>query len=506
MNTKPQSFLKSLFLSVIWKSSGILLSFIKHVVIASTFGLGLQTDLFYMTSSLVGVLVGSWAGVIEISVIPRLVEERCKNNTNCRQDFANILAIILLFSLILTIIIYCCRYKISFLLSGLSEEKISLLASCISYSIPIILCTLPMSVISSFLRAYRDFSPVNHSGFIVSVLSLLIFVIFYSQPYVLIWSYNISVLIGFFYLLWQLKKYKINYVKQSSISIFKKYFCKTPGVFILQSFSYINGFIDRIFASYLPEGCLSALSYAYTILMTFPALLNISLGLFTVTAEQKNIQDAWKKIERVISLAIYYSIAVITFLYFSRFSLVEFLLRRGMFSNNDCKMVSEVLIYFSPCLLAIIIIAAIDCFLIIQDKVHLILVRTVMASLCNILLNYIFIFVLDLGVLGIALATSISSWILVCISILSLRKIGIKVNILKIITWFLWVLAFCLVGCFMFNRYIAILSNNFFITCLYAIIVAISAIIAGISYIGEEGFLVKENITRILISIKIIKS
>jgi putative peptidoglycan lipid II flippase len=506
MYSKPQSFLRSLFSSVIWKSLGVFLSFFKHVVIASTFGLGLQTDLFYMTSSLVGILVGSWAAVIEISIIPTLVQEKSKANLCYQKDFASIFMIVALFSLIITIVVYFGRYRISHLLAGLNEEKIVILAHCIFYYIPIILLTLPMATINSFLRAHRDFSAINHSMFIIAFLTLLIFILYHAQPYVLIWSYNISFVIGFFYLFWQFRKYQIAYTKQISTAIFKKYFYKTPGVFILQSFSYINGFADRIFASYLTEGCLSALSYAFTIVMTFPAVLNISLGLFTVTAEQKNINDAWKQIEKIIALATYYSVAIITFLYFARIPLVEFLLKRGMFSASNCKMVADALIYFSPCLLATIIIGAIDCFLVVQDRIYLIVARTIMATLCNITLNYTFIFIFDLGLLGIALATSISSWLLVVISIFSLKKINIKVSLYKMVAWLLWVLCFCVVGCLIFNQYLLLISNNFFTICLYASIVAIFAIIAGILYLGEEGQLVKKNIMRILIVAKIIKT
>ena len=66
--------------TILWKSLSRLISFSKHILIAAVIGLSSQLDIFYLSISVIGVLVVSWAGLFEIIAIPKMVKNLKNNN------------------------------------------------------------------------------------------------------------------------------------------------------------------------------------------------------------------------------------------------------------------------------------------------------------------------------------------------------------------------------------------------------------------------------------------
>ena len=67
-----QSGLSAVISTIIFKSLGFILSFLKHIVIAGVIGLSSQLDVFYMAIAIIGVLVSSWGHVFDVIAIPKL--------------------------------------------------------------------------------------------------------------------------------------------------------------------------------------------------------------------------------------------------------------------------------------------------------------------------------------------------------------------------------------------------------------------------------------------------
>ena len=104
----------------------------------------------------------------------------------------------------------------------------------------------------------------------------------------------------------------------------------------------------------------------------------------------------------------------------------------------------------------------------------------------NILLNTFFIFLLDLGVIGAALGTVISYWIMLSASLIDIKYFKMQILWKKHIKWFLWI--------FLFNCPLLVISNfklvnydlNFLNIIIYVFLITLLNFFSVISYFGEE--------------------
>ena len=163
-------------------------------------------------------------------------------------------------------------------------------------------------------------------------------------------------------------------------------------LFILHGSNYIFIFSDRFFASFLNTGDISALAYATTLVLAIPIAIGIPYYFLTIYADEESYAEKNRKTNDMFSLAIFISIFSITFFYLCGNDFITILFERGAFSNNDTKKVNGILFILSLMLLPLLAQRAIDQIYQVENKVYIIVRRTIAGLLLNLFFELLFYF------------------------------------------------------------------------------------------------------------------
>ncbi|MEW6040307.1 MAG: murein biosynthesis integral membrane protein MurJ, partial [Elusimicrobiota bacterium] len=202
------------------------------------------------------------------------------------------------------------------------------------------------------------------------------------------------------------------------------------------SVDQVNSFVDTICASFISEGSITALYYSNRLMQLPLALFGIatatvSLPHMAESIVQNNLSEMKNTLNFSIRMVIFSLVPATVGLAMLAEPIVRVLFERGSFDKTATAFTSSALIFYCWGLVAFsttkIIAAAFY-----SMKNTKIPVRTaVISMLVNVILNVILM--KPMGVGGLALATTISSWLNTTILLVSLRnKIGL-LGIRKII-------------------------------------------------------------------------
>ncbi|HAM39181.1 MAG TPA: murein biosynthesis integral membrane protein MurJ [Elusimicrobia bacterium] len=240
------------------------------------------------------------------------------------------------------------------------------------------------------------------------------------------------------------------------------------------SIDQVNAFVDTIFASFLKEGSITALYYSNRV-MQLPlalfgiAVASVSLPLMSASVSKKNVDDMKNMLAfsiKISSLAIFPSLMGLIIL---GKPMIKLLFEHGKFDSIATSLTNSALFFYALGLPAFgyVKIFAGGFYSLKETKTPV-----KIASLCmivNIVLNAILMG--PLGVGGLALSSSISSWLNTILLLITLRrKIGgfggrkILITLLKIIS-----ATFIMgLGCYILSNYV---FKNLFINVFGTIII-----------------------------------
>ena len=117
----------------------------------------------------------------------------------------------------------------------------------------------------------------------------------------------------------------------------------------------------------------------------------------------------------------------------------------------------------------------------VEKKFSFIVKIKLFGFLINICLNYIFIFMLKLGVIGAALGTTISYSIVMILSFYNLKYLKISVRFMKHLIWLIWLLIFNLPTLLLINL-IKDNINNYLVIFVTIIIIIFSTLAAVLTF------------------------
>jgi putative peptidoglycan lipid II flippase len=188
----------------------------------------------------------------------------------------------------------------------------------------------------------------------------------------------------------------------------------------------LNPLIDRMIASYLAVGCISALAYAERIQSVPLQVLN--LGFFNVVLahwsfarSEDGLATVKKSLQEVQQLLLSLALPLFLYLWIFRRTLIGLVLEHGALDASGADTISSVYgVYLMGLLPLFLTMVYVRVFLVLKDTVFLMKVGFFNVA-SKLLLNLTFVFLLHLGVEGIALSTTITSWVILFIMVTALR-------------------------------------------------------------------------------------
>ena len=495
---KRESFLYSLGSSIIWKILDRSTSLFKHIVIAAMVGLSAQLDVFYMAIALTGMLVFSWGQLLDVIAVPRLVECRRIADTKSFQELAGgLFTLCVIFSLLISIIILLGRDYVAEIAVGFDQNRKAMLSDSFLWFAPVLLVYLPFRFMASVYRSARRFTVFFRAQFAAGFVTLILIVLYKDHPHVLLWSYSAGIVAAFLYLSLFIKSVFKPYGNPFR-PIVKSVLKIVPGLLVLQSSHYAFILSDRIFISFLPQGSVGALAYGRMLAFLLSGMLSLRDTFITLFSEAgQSVTKKNRIYNDVFSLTILAAIPTSVFLLLKGEKIIEFILERGLFSSQDTRLVYMAILGFSWALLPVIMVQPLEQIFQVQKRIDLLVWRKIIGICINVVFNAVFLFVFELGVLGIAMATSISQWIVFVWGIYTIKRVGIFLDLSRIMKWFCWLLAWGVFGIFVITVFQRLVPFQWVIVLELVIYVAIMAVVS-IYYPGKEGELVRQYLKRLV--------
>jgi len=267
---------------------------------------------------------------------------------------------------------------------------------------------------------------------------------------------------------------------------------------VLQGAHFIFIFTDRLFVSFLPTGAVAALAFAMTLVSLLPGVISLSGSFITIIAEQDSGEGRGKRLNALLSIVIFVALGSTCFLLLAGPTMVQVLLERGMFSAADTQLVATGILAYSWIVLPLFLIGPLDQIFQVERRIGFMVRRTALGLATNIVLSAWFLFGLGWGLIGVALATSISYWVILTAGLHSLKGIGYQIEWVRHLKWAGWISIF-LAPIFFLSSFMPVSITHGLPNLLMNVCAVLSVLlIAGLTYSGEESVFVRKTLYRCL--------
>lgn len=407
-----------------------ILGFVRDMAIASHFGATGLTDSYiggFLIPNFIMVLLS--AGFVN-AYVPMFMSEMEIDEDGAWKKISSISTYLLLFLIVITVLgIVFSKDIVGILYPGFSENSLNA-ASSISRIFFIAVLIYSVGIIeSSLLNCFRHFiySPVS-IGFL-SAGTIIWIILFGKNTGInsIAYGYLAGALIGVILQYAKLKminaKLGINFIVYKNFT--SKFFNMLFPLLVATSMSQVNVFVDRIFASYLPEGSMSYLSYADRVtqlpIVFFSGV--ISTIIFPDLIQYINNKDNEQfKIyfNRAALITLLFLIPSFAGIMVLNREIVELLFERNAFDSLATLKTASALVFYSPTIILYGGMAIISkVYYSIKDASTLMYI-SIISIILNVILDYVLMN--QMGHNGLALATSIVAIFQLAAAYLILKK------------------------------------------------------------------------------------
>jgi len=450
---------------------GRILGLVRDMLIAGKIGISVQYDAF-----LVGMIIPEGVGTvlttaIPASLIPLVSPYLHRDEERGWSAFSNIFTL-LIFPLFIFVGLFVITmpWLIQIIAPGFSGGTYHLSIKLSRILLPLILFSGVAILFSAMLNSYKRFALPAIGPMILN--TIIIFFLLQFTSTLGIMSLVIGFLVGrFFHVLVQ--AYPLHKFSNGRYSLLldlsnpdvKRFIDLFLPILAMLSILYSNAIIVRIFASTLPGGSISALYYANRLMMLPAVLIAGAAGVvllpsISILADMKDERELIRYLRLTLRLMVFFLAPTLMGIIILRFPIVSILFEWGVFTFDDTKVVSTLLVYYIGVMMAFPLCTIFRQFLYaLQYPKPLIRISLVFVSIqvfCCFFLMQLF----ELN--GLALAASLSTIIYALLLYREIRKqLGEIVTIHLIKSLLTTVFVSSVAGFCIYSVYHIISSNNF---------------------------------------------
>lgn len=395
-----------------------ILGFGKEIVVAENFGLSELLDTYYIAILAPSLIYHIFLGSFNSVFIPNYVSTLKQNMSLIGRFQSTSFLITLTFALIFFLLsfLFTDTY-LEIFFKGHTPNYYDLIKRQFYYIAPCILFWGFSSIINGLLTIDNEFRFSSLSSVFTSLTIITCLMFFKESLGDLVLA--IGTLIGSFLDFAFIStvaynKNLINLQKPDFISNnIKTLFSQLPAKVSSSLLVGINPFVDQYFSAQLVIGSIAALNYgikipAFAIGIVGIAVGNVILPYFSKLAVE-DILESFKKLQSILGNLILLS-AIITFLLFIASSpIIRLFYERDAFTSSDTLIVSKIQQMYVLQIPFYITGLVMVKFLTSINKNNFMVLTSIISLILNICLNYLLI--KQLGVYGLALATSIVSFV-----------------------------------------------------------------------------------------------
>ena len=392
-----------------------LLGFVREMVLANYFGAGPVTDAYIMAQSIPNNLMAAVISAVGTSYLPAFSAKNEKEGREAADRFTSQLVDLQLLIIAAVVALGCllARPLISVFAPGFSGETADLTAWYLRFAFFVLFFSVLTYIFGAWLNYKGVFLPQIVYAVAANLVLITVVVISAStdRRLLIIGPLASAALTGTAHFI-RAKKEGFRYTPDFSLSEgVKEVIGLAVPIFIGGYVSQINLAIDKILASGLAEGCVSALNYANQIIGSisgltvtiFVTILYPRLNMAYVQGDHERMSDLSERGIRLIwILAVPLSFGLICYAP----DVIRLLFERGAFSAAATKLTSSALVFYSIGLAFLSLNTLITKIYYSMHDTKTAVKCSAVSVLLNIVLNLALVG--PMGHAGLALATSIS--------------------------------------------------------------------------------------------------
>ena len=407
--------------------------FARDIVLANFYGATNVSDAFFISLTIPELAYSLVAQAIAVGFIPIFIEIMHHEGEDKANDFTNkVLTMAYFFSAFLLIIANLFPKEItSFFARGFDEPTISLTSDFIKITTLSLFLKGTSSVLCSYCQAKGEFTRPALIGLpydIIIIISIYISykfnVLFLAYGTVFAYASQIFLTIPYCYKSGYRQKLTFNRHDTNIKKIIALFLPVMLGVGANQ----INIFVDRMLASTIAVGGISALNYANKIGNVMENIIVLSIAsvmypVFSSSAVKNDYKSLTYHLQVTLDtiMLLIIPITVISIVFAE--PIITFLFSRGAFDMNAVELTTSAMIYYSVGMIGVSFrVILTRAFYALRD-VKTPVVNATIAVIINVVLNFYLSKYMGIG--GLALASSIASLSCSLLMLLELiRRIG----------------------------------------------------------------------------------
>ena len=429
---KKTSFLQAAISTTVMLVLFKLLGFVKQAVIAYYFGTTFALDSYYVAlgfldSFVFSVAEGLGVGTLSVYTTVRITEGR----ERAGEAIQMILSCFLPLSALVSGIMLLLAAPLAHLLApSYTAAERTVLTSMLRWVSPLFCILVATSLLCAVLNSEKQFHLTRLESFFRSSGIILCILLFSStlSTYSLILGDYISIILFALLLFIVIKK---NYLKLSfSVPTYtpevKQVLHLAIPLMIGDGMIRLNEMVDRILATNIGEGNVSALSYCQVLtqFVTYLVIINIGNILFAefsnLAAEGKT-KEISETLERTLKTLVYLLIPVSIITVFCAKDIVKIVYYRGSFDETALRYTAAALVGYAISFPVMAVRDILTKSMYAYQNTKAPMVNGAVSIVINIALSIMLS--LRFGIIGIALGTSISAVVTMILNMCSFRRI-----------------------------------------------------------------------------------
>ncbi|MDI6605397.1 MAG: murein biosynthesis integral membrane protein MurJ [Thermoanaerobacteraceae bacterium] len=423
-----------------------ILGFGREVVIGSRFGTTHMVDAYNMAQNIPMVLFAAIGVAIATTVIPIFSEYLTKEGKDKAYDFVNnLLSIMLLITVCFTIVgIGVSPYIVRLMAPGFEGNVFLLTVRLTMILFPVTILIAISNILTASLQSMEHFTAPAMIGIPYNIIIIGTVIIFSSRfgilgvavATVIATLTQVLIQLPILYKLGFKFRFKVNF-KDEAV---KRVIILSIPVLIGTGMQVINTYVDRMIASYLPEGSISALNYAnrlngFALGIFSTAIVTVIYPSLSRSSALNNTKSFLRWLNFSIKAIIYVMLPVTVCAIVLRVPIIRLLFERGAFDERSTYLTSIGLMFFSIGITASGLRDVLSRGFYSLKDTKTPMYNGGIAVIINIILNLILVRYMQLG--GLALSTSVAAIVTTFMLFISLRrKIG-KIGGKEIINTFI---------------------------------------------------------------------
>ncbi|MBQ3421778.1 MAG: murein biosynthesis integral membrane protein MurJ [Romboutsia sp.] len=406
------------------------LGFVREMVLGATYGTTGIADAYVTAMNIPTVIFALIGSALATSYIPLYTEVNQNEGKEKALKFSNnILSIVIILGAIISILgIVFTQPIVKLFAIGYAGEKLELtiqFTKILFLSVPFIGATY---IIKSYLESQGDFITPGINGFPYNIIIIITIILSAkTNVYVLAWGALLGVMSQFLIQVpSSLKRgYKYKFKPNIKDKNLNKMLILIAPILVGASINQFNALVDRKLASTLVEGSVSALNYANRLNQFVLGLFIVSITaviypLLANLSTQNNKEKFGETISTSMNVVTLLVVPVSAGAMILSKPIVQVLFERGAFTSSATEMTSMALICYSLGLLAVGIRDVLTKGFYALKDTKTPMKNGIIAVIVNIAFNVLLIKKLEIA--GLALATSISGIVAMCLLYKDLRK------------------------------------------------------------------------------------